>query len=776
MKKYDEILEFGIVLDIIKKNLKTSSSFEIVSELKQFVNIQELKNEFDLVKEAIEFIKYDGKFHFEEASNIKKSVNMSSIENYYLTIDELLEIQKYLSIYKGIIENFGEYSTKYPLLSKIIEKEIFSFDLYKVFLNTFEADGTIKNSATPELSKIRKRKSSLKEELQKKCNLIFQNIDLADCFQEKIITFKDGRFVIPVKSSLKAKFKSQTNAVIHSFSNSRETVYVEPEMLFYLNEEIMELDEMENREIEKILVSITYKIKDNSFNLLEIYNRVGIIEWLTARANYAIMNKCNFPKLIEERYIKLIDARHPLLFDKAVPLTVELGRNYNGLIVSGPNAGGKTVLIKTVGLLIKMALCGIPIPASENSEMGFFTKVMAEIGDEQSISNNLSSFSGHIIALNEIIKNADSNSIILIDEIASSTEPKEGEAIAYGIIKKLIEKKSLFIITTHYQGLKQIALTEKNVMNASMEFDEDNFLPLYKLQIGKYGKSYALTIARKYGLAEDIIKNSEEYLNSIQTDFDIKMIEFEILTNELFKKKKIIEENLAKAKQLKQEYETMKIEFEKEKNRIKSEHFKNLKEEYDNLLKEIAVIKNEIKEKKIENKKLLEEKINKITNFIANEERKFLDKERKKIENLYVGKKVYVAKYGKDGYIEQITNDKIKVRIGILSLFIEKDELFATEEEKSTSQRIIINYKLENPPFVLDLRGMKAEEALKILEKNIDKAIISGTNVMEILHGKGEGILRKLVHEYLKTLKEVEKFDYARPEEGGQGKTIVILK
>ncbi|MGC8769734.1 MAG: endonuclease MutS2 [Brevinematia bacterium] len=775
MKTYDEVLEFEIVLEIIKKNLKTSSSLKIVSELKQFDNTLKLKNEFDLVKETIEFLKYDGKFHFEEANNIEKAIDMSSIENYYLSIEDLLEIQKYLFIYKGIIDNFSEYSSKYPLLSKIIEKEIFPFDLYNAFLNIFDSDGTIKDNATPELNKIRKRKSSLKDEIQKKCNSIFQNSDLSDCFQEKIITFKDGRFVIPVKSSQKSKIKTQTNALIQSFSNSRETVYIEPEILFYLNEEIMELEEKEIREIEKLLIEITKKINENSINIRTIYERVGIIEWLNARASYAIKNGCNFPKIIEESYLKLVEARHPLLFDKAVPLTVELGKNYRGLIVSGPNAGGKTVLIKTIGLLIKMALCGIPIPAKENSEMGLFTKIMAEIGDEQSISNNLSSFSGHIIALNEIIKNADSKSVVLIDEIASSTEPKEGEAIAYGIIKKLIEKNTLFVITTHYQGLKQIALTDKNVINASMEFDEENFLPLYRLQIGKYGKSYALTIARKYGLPEDIIKNAEEYLNSIQTDLDKKMMEFEKESNELYKKKRIIEENLKKAKQLKEDYEKMKMEFEAEKNKIKSENFKSLKREYDELLKEIAYLKNEIKEKKKENKKLIEEEINKINTFIEEEEKKFIDKERKKVENLSIGDKVYVAKYGKDGYIEQITNDKIKVRIGILSLFIEKDELFTTSEEKPIKQKFT-NYKAENPPFILDLRGMKAEEAIKTLEKNIDKAIINGVNIMEILHGKGEGVLRKLVHEYLKTLKEVEKFEYARPEEGGQGKTIVFFK
>ncbi|MCX7820857.1 MAG: endonuclease MutS2 [Brevinematales bacterium] len=775
MKTYDEILEFEVVLEIIKSNLKTNSSVKIVSNLKQFDDKIKLKNEFDLIRETIEFIKYDGKFYFEEAKDIEKSINMSSIENYYLSIEELLEIQKYLIIYKGIIDTFIEYSAKYPLLSKIIEKEIFPSDLYKIFNNTFETDGTIKDNATPELSKIRKRKQSLKDEIQKKCNAIFQNPDLSDCFQERIITFKDGRFVIPVKSSFKSKIKSKTNAILHSFSNSRETVYIEPEILFYLNEEIMEIDEEETKEIERILGEITNKINENSENIKEIYKRVGIIEWLTVRANYAIKNKCNFPLIVDEPIIKLVEARHPLLFDKAVPLTVELGKNYKGLIVSGPNAGGKTVLIKTVGLLLKMALAGIPIPAKETSVIGFFSKIMAEIGDEQSISNNLSSFSGHIVALSKIIKDADSNSVVLIDEIASSTEPKEGEAIAYGVIKKLIEQRVLFIITTHYQGLKQIALIDNQVMNASMEFDEENFTPLYKLQIGKYGKSYALTIAKKYGLPIDIIKNAEEYLNSIQTDFDRKMIEFEKQSNELFKKKKIIEENLIKTKRLKEEYEKVKTEFEKEKDRIKSEHFKNLKEEYDELLKEISILKNEIKEKKIENRKNIEEKISNISNFIEQEEKRFVDKERKKAENLSVGDKVYVAKYGKDGYIEQITNDKIKVRIGILSLFIEKDELFATEDKKEQKQKIV-NYKNEAPPFVLDLRGMKAEEAIKILEKNIDKAIISGTNIMEILHGKGEGVLRKLVHEYLKKLKEVERFDYARPEEGGQGKTIVIFK
>ncbi len=775
MKTFDEILEFDSVLNIIKSQLKTFSAIKLSSQVRQFSDKKALLNEYEILKELIEFIKFDGKFHFEEGKAIENSLKMSSIEGYYLTAEEIIEIKNYLSIYKSIIESFKEFKSKYQLLSNIICEDIFPFEFYKMLELTFDTDGSIKDNATPTLLKIRKRKTSLKDEIQKKCNTIFQNPDLSDSFQEKIVTFKDGRFVIPVKSAYKNKLKTVSKATIHSFSNSRETVYVEPDILFYLNEEMMDIEEEEQKEIENILSSITKKLKENLTIIEEIYSRVGEIEWLYAKASYAIKNKCSFPEISDNVLVKLVDARHPLLFDRAIPVTIELGDRYRGLIVSGPNAGGKTVLIKTVGLLIKMALCGIPIPAKENSKIGFFENIMAEIGDEQSISNNLSSFSGHILAISQIINNANSNSLVLIDEIASSTEPTEGEAIAYGVIKKLLKKGAIFIITTHYQGLKQLALTEKNIVNGAMEFDEENFKPLYKLQIGKYGKSYGLTIAQKYGLDDEIIEEAKNYLSLNQTEVDKKMIEFEKLTNEIYRKRKMIEENLSKAREIKEFYEKLKNEFENEKNRIKSEHFRELKKEYDDLLYEVSRLKNELKNKKSLDKKQIEEDLRKIGSYIEKQEKEFITKERKKLENLSIGDKVYVAKYGKDGIIEQISDDKVKVRLGILSIFIDKDELFESDKDKEVN-KVKVNFDSSTPPFILDLRGMRVEEALKTLEKNIDKAIINGVNIMEILHGKGEGILRKAVNDYLKSVKEVDRFEYAKPEEGGQGKTIVFFK
>ncbi len=775
MKTYNEILEFDKILLLLRNFIKTEAGKKVFDNLKPLNDKQAILDEFAILKEVVEYLKYDGQLYFEEADSIERSIETSNIEGYFLSIEEILQIQKYLIIFKNLCEAIFPYKDKYPLLFDFLSRATLPADLLKKLSDTFENDGTVRDTASQELYRIRKRKSSIREEVQQKCNTIFQIPELQDCFQEKIVAFKDGRFVIPVKTSYKGKIKFATNSIIHSFSKTRETVYVEPEDLFYLNEEVVELDEKEAIEIESILKEVTIWIRERQLELKKIYEIVGNIEWLVARAKFCIKNNCQFPSLTENCYVRLIEARHPLLFENAVPVSVEVGKNFNGLIVSGPNAGGKTVLIKTVGLLIQMTLHAIPIPVKEGSEVGIFKKIMAEIGDEQSISNNLSSFSAHILSLSNILKEADEKSLVLIDEIASSTEPKEGEAIAYGIIKELIKKKVKFIITTHYQGLKKMALFTREIQNGAMEFDEANFLPLYKLQIGKYGKSYALQIAQRYGLSQNILDFAKDYLTSISDELDKKISDFERLTDEIMKRKKIVDENLRKAKEIKSYYESLKRELENEKENFKKNKFEEIRLEYDNLLKEISHLKNELKSRKIENRKKFQEKLEEIREIIEKNEREQTGKEKKKPEKLVVGDRVFVAKYQKEGYIETISDEKVKVRMGLLSVFVDKEDIYLSSQHEN-KKNTVGSFYIENPPFTIDIRGTRVEEALKILEKAIDKAIINGVNTIEILHGKGEGILRKAVHDYLKSVSEIKNFDYARPEEGGQGKTIVNFK
>ncbi|MGC8765763.1 MAG: endonuclease MutS2 [Brevinematia bacterium] len=774
LKSYEETLEFDSVLQLIKSFLKTEAGKNIASRIKPFQEKQSILSEFAILREVVEFLKYDGRFHFEEASSIEEFLKTAEIEGYFLYPLQILEIQKYLTIYKNLCEAIASYEDKYPLLSSHLDKMILPDNLLKKLTDTFEADGSIKDSATKELYNIRQRKYLVRDEIQKKCNSIFQSQEFQDCFQEKIVTFKDGRFLIPIKTSHKNRLRAITNFVVHSFSNTRETAFIEPESLFYLNEEVLELEERENAEIEAILKEITHQIAENSQEIKKIYEVTGKIEWLSARAKFCIKNDCHFPEIVDDYYIRLTEARHPLLFENAVPVSVEVGKSFNGLIVSGPNAGGKTVLIKTVGLLTMMALYGIPVPAKK-SEIGLFTKIMAEIGDEQSISNNLSSFSGHILSLSRILNEADEKSLILIDEIASSTEPKEGEAISYGIIKELIERKAKFIITTHYQGLKKMALLTDDLENASMEFDLENFTPNYRLQMGKFGKSYAIEIAQKYGLSQKVLDDAKTYLLSISDELDKRIADFERLTDELMKKKALIEENIKKAKELKSFYEKIKNEMEIERENFKKREIEKIKLEYEDLLKDISLLKNEVRSRKIEDRKKFEEKLDEIKKLIENEEKKDTLKEKARPQKLSAGDRVYVLKYKKDGYVETISEDKVKVRIGLVSVFVNRDEIFvSSKQEENKFYRG--NIEVENTPFVIDVRGMRVEKALKIVEKAVDNAIINGNSAIEIIHGKGEGILKKAIHNYLRDLSDIKSFDYAKPEEGGQGKTIVIFK
>jgi DNA mismatch repair protein MutS2 len=776
LRTFDEILEFSEVLQILRSFLKTFSARDFSSNLPVLTDKNRILYEYQITGELLEFIKYEGQIHFYEAGDIRESLKKAKIEGFYLSADEILEIFRYLLIYKDIYEAISspECKEKYPLLSEFIQSVNFCQDLYKKIDGVFDENGNIKDTASEELYRIRKRKTSVREEVYKIANRIFSDPYLGECFQERNVTFKDGRFVIPVKTSFKSKVKDYTDGIIHSFSNTRETVYVEPEVLMRLNEEIFDLEEKEAIEVEKILTSITKEINTHSEELYKIYNNVGRLEWIYAKAQFANKYRCEFPEICEEKLVILFEARHPLLFNNAVPVDIEVGKNFSGLIVSGPNAGGKTVLIKTVGLLTRMALSGIPIPASKRSKIGMFEKIMAEIGDEQSISNNLSSFSGHILAISKILNEADENSLVLIDEIASSTEPREGEALAIAIVEELLAKKARFIITTHYQALKKFALLNSQLENAAMEFDEENFKPLFKVKTGIYGKSYALEIAKNFNLKESIINRAQFYLSSKSDEADKKLDEFEKLSRKLIAKKEIIEKNLREAKQIKSYYERLKEELELQKLNLKNELFAQLKKEYEDVLFELSKLKEKLRAKKIEDKKELDNQLKKVEEFIDRKEKETIKLE--KIKDFNPGEKVYIPKFNKHGYIEAISEDKVKVRMGLINLFVNKDEVYKPEGNEKESIYTRTQYEIKNLPFTLDVRGLRASEALKVVEKAIDNAIINGNDCIYIIHGKGEGILKKMLWDYLKTLKEVKSFEFAKPEEGGQGKTIVFLR
>lgn len=769
-------LEFDKIISILSTYIKTYSGIRELSNIAILPSIEKIRYSLELSNETMKLIKYDTNMYFEPISDIEDSISNSKIKGYIIPIDDLLELKKTLAVFISNSNSITPHLEKYPLLSDMLSEIKIPHSILDQLEKTLDSDGNILDSASTTLKKIRKQKSSFRTQIKRQLNkIIEQNTS------DRIITIRDGRYVIPVKTSK----KKQIQSIIHSFSKSGETAYVEPTAVVTLNNDIIENDEREAIEIRRILRDITQAISyiaDDIFTLIEI---MGKLEILYAKAKFAIEYKCGFPIIDDTTmYIDLQNAIHPLLAKKPdiVPINISLGKDYNGLIISGPNAGGKTAALKTTGILTIMALSGLPITADSKSTIGMFSNIMAEIGDEQSLTEDLSTFSGHIVNIANILKQCDKNSLVLIDELAAATEPREGEALGQEIILELLQKQSRFVVTTHFRGIKKIPYSNTMVKNAFVEFDEENLKPLYSLHIGTSGGSYALKVARQYGIDHRIIDKAETYLRENSTDSEKIIKQLEQEREILFKQQDEVKEELSKIQATKAEISELKTAIENEKQRIEKKGISLLKQELSDALKQLSALKIELSKRKKDAKNIkapidTETTIDNAQNLLSKLENTYMEKERGRPSDLKKGQIVYVSKFDKEGYIEEVLKKKAKVRIGLISSIVDiKDIFLPYPSDTDNNPPIPKGHRANDFKFIVDIRGERVEDALKILDKNLDSALMSEQQTFEIIHGKGSGALRNAVREYLKEIDFVESYEYAKPKEGGQGKTIVQLK
>ncbi len=773
-----DALEFNKITPLLDKYIKTYAGKIEIENIRKVIEEGSPENELKLTEQMTNFLKFDSNISFEEIGNIEEPVENSKIKGYALSIEDILEIKKALGIFRDIYDVLCPFAVKYSLVFSMMKDILFPAGLLNEINIAMDDNGTVKDSASIELKRIRKRKSSVRIEIHAALSSLMEKKSFRDTVQDKIITLREGRFVIPVKSQSKNTIKPELKYIIHSFSNTGGTIFVEPEIVIPLNNEMMEIDGLEWAEINKILLKITGLVNDNSAEILSIFNIIGKLELLYSKARFAIEYRCNFPEIIMDRpFIRLRKAYHPLLGSNSVPIDIEVGSSCQGLIISGPNSGGKTVALKTAGLCTLMALCGIPIPADTSSQIGFFKKILAEIGDEQSISENLSSFSGHIVSISRMLGACDDSSLVLIDEIASSTEPKEGEALGKAIILSLIEKRAKFVITTHYHALKEIAYNDKRVKNASVDFDEEKLIPLYTLKTGTSGSSYAFRIAKKYGLSTGVVEAAESYLKEKYSSAETLLKAIELEKNDLDKKRGIIETNISESRIIKSRYENLLKNLEEEKLSLQKKGLGHLRKELDDALQEISALKSSLKLKTKESLVKAGKDIKEVEKVLKKSEDEILRGERKRPDGIAPGRNVYVGGFNKEGYIEQVLGDKVRVRLGIISTIVGLDDIYKSDKDEVSGGRAP-KISLSGSPvlLVIDVRGKNAEEALKIVEKNIDLAFIKGVPGISIIHGKGEGILRREIWNFLQKQDSIKNFNYARPEDGGQGKTIVTFK
>ena len=779
----------------MEKNYDVLEFYKIINELIDLSRLEKTKEKFldiDIIKEKsildkelmlmmemIDFYKYDDGLELAGLADITRMMNSIDIIGSYLSAEDLAVLKKNLTIFrisKSRSKNVRDkYRTIWNLFSDVEEVK----DIENFISEAINDEGVLKDEASIGLRDVRRQKQNINANIKEKFDELISNKSTQNAIQERIITQRNDRYVIAVKTD----FKGLIKGIEHDRSATGSTVYIEPLNVVSLNNKLREYEAREREEIRKILLRITELVKTKKEEILEIKEILERLDFIDAKTTYSVNKKCIVPKIINKEYLKLVEARHPLIDENTVvPINFELGNPENIMLITGPNTGGKTVTLKVAGLLTIMALSGIPIPANEKTEIGYFHNVLADIGDEQSLEQNLSSFSGHVSKIKDIIENANSKSLVLMDELGSGTDPMEGAAFAMAIIDYLNKKHVTSIITTHYSEVKAYAFNTTGIKSASMEFDVETLSPTYKLLEGIPGESNALIIARKYGISEEVIENAKSYISEDNQRVEEMLKSIKEKNDELETMQAKLKATRTELDKQKSIYEQNMIKLENEKNEI----IKRAYEEADNYLKNMqAKAKNLIdkinsEESKKEDAKNAQRSLNMLRESFITDKKKNVKEEKAVTQNVdfSVGEEVLVKTMNQNGKILKIMpNNRIQVQTGILKLVVSTDDIVKIQKKKTNKFKNFASLKRTSQVRgEIDLRGMNADEAIAELETYMDRAMLTGYHEIYIIHGKGTMVLRKKIHEYLRTSKYVTEFKDANQNEGGIGCTVATLK
>ncbi|MBO4622769.1 MAG: endonuclease MutS2 [Bacilli bacterium] len=774
MDKYAKLLEFDRILDLLSEEAVLSKSKQIISEGSLSNDLDYINYNLNIVDEAVILKNRMGSIpiHFSDDVGLYLSkVNKAGVLNEH----ELASVSNYLDTIRDLYvynEKLDNYKIESPLFSAVIKSITYPKDLNLRIKEIITPYGEIKDSASPALKDIRKKikeaDNAIKSKLQE---FISKN---GDKLSQSIVTVRNERYVIPVKND----YKNMVKGIIHDQSASGETVFIEPIAVFEASNKLNRLYEEEKDEIYNILRGVSFRIAEFYDELSFSYEEIVKLDIVFAKAKYAIRLNCTKPRINNSGIVSLMSAKHPLLnVSKVVANNIIIGKDYKGIIITGPNTGGKTVLLKTIGLLSLMVKFGMLLPVDEDSDIMIFDNVYADIGDEQSIEANLSTFSSHLKNVIDIMDNVTNNSLVVLDELGSGTDPLEGSSLAISIFDYLLKKNCLVVATSHYSELKMHAYNSQDIINASVEFDEVTLKPTYRLLIGIPGMSNAINIARNLGLNKDVIDKAQDYVFSRSDDLNVML-------DKLVKQSKMLDEKIQELDKAKLELnQKLKDQTKKLEEIMASEEsiiakankdarlmLEKKMEEVNDLISELKTVKS-VSLPELAN---LKHKANMLEDgYIASN-----DLPRR--EEIKVGDSVYVKSYECYGkVIKDLGNDKFNVSIGNATMKLEKSDLRLSHVDaeidvKTKAQSTFIPRKQVS--LKLDLRGMRYEEAKDKIDAYLDEAMYSGLHQVTIIHGFGTGTVRKLVQEKLKANKNVASFRYGGDGEGGQGATIVEFK
>lgn len=671
----------------------------------------------------------------------------------------------------------------YPELHRLSEPVLVSEELARIVQRSIDDQGLVRDNASPELAAIRRKLRDEQNRLRRIADQIFRGAVGEKWVPEGALpTIREGRVVIPILAEHKRRFKG----FILDESATGQTVFMEPAEMLDTNNEIRELEHAEKREVIRILTSITDRFREELPSLRSAFQFLAQVDFIRAKARFSLEINADHPVLEKHPELVWFNARHPLLYlslkgkRDVVPLNIELGQQDRMLLVSGPNAGGKSVTLKTIGLLQYMVQNGLLIPVSDRSRVGVFHSIFLDIGDQQSIENDLSTYSSHLRNMNVFIQQANDKSLVLLDEMGSGTDPNFGGAIAEAILEKLVKKRVWGVATTHYYNLKLFAGQRQGIQNAAMRFDDKNLEPLYVLDQGKPGSSFALEIARKTGLPDDTLLTAEKLVGKDLAGFEKLVRSLEKERQELSERLRKMERQEAELKQSLAKYQHLSQDLEVRKKEIINKAKEEAAELLRNTNRQIEKTIRHIRESKAERKETL--KMRKSLETLGTQVKAEEKKEKKAVE-LKEGDRVRIEGQNGSGVILSIQGKTAWVQFGELKSMtkLEKLEKITAAVEREISSRLAsaginVHEKRANFQSTLDIRGKRVEEVSGLLDQFMDTAILLGQGELRILHGKGEGVLRKVVREQLRRYKEVASVADEHVERGGDGITVVVLK
>lgn len=758
MRDYElKKLEFNKIKENLKSRIHSTISAEKIENITPLAK-EELLQEQAFIHCFSKILKHQNILY--DFEDISKSLQKAKIEDSILAVDEVIGIYKILKLIKDVRKTLVSFLDQYDVLNKIL-KDLGTFQTLEAEIERIlDMSGIIKSEASKDLFEIRKEIKSLEKTITEKLEALFQRPDSDILFSEKIITIRQNRYVVPVKTQNVKRIVG----IVHGVSSSGFTTYLEPQMVVDLNNKLAMLRSKEEKEIQHILKKLTSLIRERLNRIIDSYETIIRIDIISSKASFGLEYNCNFPKLDDS--IELIGARNPIMLmlgQNPVPVDIIL-KDKRGLVLTGANTGGKTVFLKTLGLCYIMFSHAIPIPVDKESKIPMLDNVFVDIGDEQDISQSLSTFSSHIKNISEILKNINENSLVLLDELGSGTDPMEGSAIGIAILDYLKSQNTFVVVSTHHTPIKLWAINSDYYKPASLMFDEQTLRPLYKALYDSIGQSMGLEVAKRFGLPEIILSEAKKLLNENTLEYQGAMEKLQELTKEYQDKIEALNEHRKELEHLKKKYEDLSKELESQKVKNWENTAKEAKEYLDQIKKEAEEFLTDLKSRAS------------LKDFIKKKQKQ-IEEIAPKEENQVIEVGDWVDFMGGKGRVLQIRNGKAQVIFGDIKAWINLKDLIKTAKVPKTHTVNMNIERFENKKAgipELNLTGLSVEEAISKLDKFLDSAYASGVKIAKVVHGMG--VVKKAVSDYLSSSSYVVFYREAYPREGGSGATMVYFE